>query len=158
MCVASCELWYLLKSRTDLVPRLITNRRSHADTETNRKSASTCANSFTVTSLDPVAYASYQYLAEFLQWCAIYNFNRTLALTLNLSHITLPRFRLISPTLRTQSYYIVTPPLTTQRFCRSPKCISKALLAHASNSPQKAIAPTVRMDRSGSGTCQTSPT
>ena len=151
-------MWYL---KIDLVRRLITNRTLtlsqtqrqletvHQDVQIRLPSRLWVPLLMILISMSPKSCSGA---------CAIYNFNRTLALTLNLSHITLPRFRLISPTLRTQSYYIVTPPLTTQRFCRSPNCISKALLAQASNSPQKAIAPTVRMDRSGSGTCQTSPT
>jgi len=48
------------------LPQIITSSRSHIDTEAKQSNASTCTDSFTVTSLDPVDYAPYQHLATFL--------------------------------------------------------------------------------------------
>ena len=61
----------------------------------------------------------------------------------------------IDPTLRNT---LQTP---LQRSRRNPKWSSKVPLTHASNfpnNPRRTLARTVRTDRSGSGTCQASPT
>ena len=69
VCRASCV--HVNLQGTDLVrpsTTVITHTisRSRADTETNRSSPSTCTDSFTVASFDPVAYAPCQHLATFL--------------------------------------------------------------------------------------------
>ena len=89
---------------------------------------------------------------------AMHDFNLALTLTTTLCHMNLDlqSFTLsfkFPPVLRTYR-----PHPQTQRSCRSPKCNLKASSMRASNCLQKAIAPPVRMEPSGSGTYQASPT
>ena len=53
---------------------------------------------------------------------------------------------------------ITSPPPLPQVFRHGPKRRSKASSKHVSKLPLMALTPTVRMGRSGSGTCQASPT
>ena len=81
---------------------------------------------------------------------------RTLPDMLSTLPLTLPTFRSTSLDFTTQSYcFIHIPP---QRSRRNPKRSSAALLTRVSNCPWKAIAPTVHMGRSGSGTSRAWPT
>ena len=80
-----------------------------------------------------------------------------LAITLTL---TVPDMNLDLPCLelRASKSMLHHLPPRLQHSHRNIKNNSKAPLTHASSCPQKAIAPTVRMDQSGNGTYQVSPT
>ena len=90
----------------------------------------------------------------------------TLTLQVTLPHINLDLHTVVSfdnlSILRIQSYYCTAHPHLSpsppQRSCHNLKRSSVMPLASASNCPQKAIALTVRMTLSRSGTSQESPT
>ena len=136
----------------------------HKNTRRRQKQSDppTCTDSFTLVSLDRVPSAPFRHVAEFLQWCArkftscvqsSISAMRTLPNTLSKLTLMLPTFRSALPNFT--DLHPLPPP---QRSRRNPKRSSAARLTRVSNCPRKAIAPTVRMERSGSGTYQPSPT
>ena len=129
---------------------LHTGTRRHTYKQSN---PSPCTDSFAFGYFVLVLCALHHYVAEFLQWCVR---KCTSALTRTLPKTVRVSYKFGTVTIRfcylfkySNSALLCPQP---QHFRCNPERSSKAPSTHASNGPPKAIAPTVRMERSRNGT------